>query len=73
MGEEAAGLKLGLMLEEMELLERQTEELEGEMSAALGKTDYEGFLLSIKGIGIVTLAACLGELGDPARLTAHAR
>lgn len=43
------------------------------MSAALEKTDYEGFLLSIKGIGVVTLAACLGELGVSARLTAHAR
>lgn len=35
--------------------------------AALQKTDYAGFLLSIKGIGVVTLAACLGELGNPAR------
>lgn len=53
-GEEAARLKLRLMLEE-------------QMSAALEKTDYAEFLLSIKGIGIVTLAACLGELGDPTR------
>lgn len=37
------------------------------MEAALGKTDYAEFLLSIKGIGIVTLAACLGELGGPTR------
>ena len=66
-GEESARLKLRLMLEELELLEEQTGELEGEMEAALRKTDYVEFLLSIKGIGIVTLAACLGELGDPAR------
>ena len=66
-GEESARLKLRLMLEELELLEKQTEELEGEMEAALGKTDYAEFLLSIKGIGIVTLAACLGELGEPTR------
>ena len=66
-GEEAARFKLRLMLEELELLESQTEELEGQMVAALQKTDYAGFLLSIKGIGIVTLAACLGELGDPTR------
>ena len=56
-GEEAARLKLRLMLEE----------LEGQMGSALDKTDYAEFLLSIKGIGVVTLAACLGELGDPAR------
>ena len=66
-GEEAAGLKLRLMLEEPELLEKQTEELEVQMEAALQKTDYAGFLLSIKGIGVVTLAACLGEPGNPAR------
>lgn len=66
-GEEAARLKLRLMLEELELLEKQREELEEQMAAALQKTDYAGFLLSIKGISVVTLAACLGELGDPAR------
>ena len=66
-GEEAARLKMRLMLEELELLEKQTEELEEQMAGALEKTDYAGFLLGIKGIGIVTLAVCLGELGDPAR------
>ncbi len=66
-GEEAARLKLRLMLEELELLEKQTEELEGQMADTLHQTDYAGFLLSIKGIGVVTLAACLGELGDPER------
>lgn len=66
-GEEAARLKLRLMLEELELLEKQTEELEGQMRAALQKTDYAESLLSIKGVGVVTLAACLGELGAPTR------
>ena len=66
-GEEAARLKLRLMLEELELLEKQTEELERAMEAALQATDYAEFLLGIKGIGVVTPAACLGELGDPTR------
>lgn len=66
-GEEAARLKLRLMLEELELLEKQTEELEGQMADALHQTDYADFLLSIKGIGVVTLAACMGEFGDPSR------
>lgn len=66
-GEEAARLKLHQVLEELELLEKQTEELEEKMAEALQQTDYAGFLLSIKGIGVVTLAACLGELGDPTR------
>ena len=66
-GEEAARFKLSLMLDELELLEKQAEELEIKMEDALRKTDYAEFLLSIKGIGIATLAACLGELGDPTR------
>lgn len=66
-GEDAARLKLRLMLEELELLENQTGELEGQMTDTLHQTDYADFLLSIKGIGVVTLAACLGELGDPTR------
>ena len=66
-GEEAARMKLRLTLEELELLEKQMQEVEKEMECALHRTDYAEFLLSIKGIGVVTLAACLGELGDPAR------
>lgn len=66
-GEDAARLKLRLMLEELELLENQTGELEGQMTDTLHQTDYADFLLSIKGIGVVTLAGCLGELGDPTR------
>lgn len=66
-GEDAARLKLRLMLEELELLENQAGELEGQMTDTLHQTDYADFLLSIKGIGVVTLAACLGELGDPTR------
>ena len=66
-GEEAAKFKLRLMIEELELLEEQTEELEEKMASALDRTGYAEYLLSIKGIGVVTLAACLGELGDPAR------
>ena len=60
-------MKLRLTLEELELLEKQMQEVEKEMECALHRTDYAEFLLSIKGIGVVTLAACLGELGDPAR------
>lgn len=66
-GEEAARFKLQLMLKELDLLEKQTEELEEKLAAALQNIDYARYLLSIKGIGVVTLAACLGELGDPTR------
>lgn len=66
-GEDAATLKLRLLIEELELLEKQQEELEEKMSATLLQTDYAQYLLGIKGIGVVSLAACLGELGDPTR------
>lgn len=66
-GEDAARLKLRLLIDELELLEQQTEDLENQMACALSKTDYAEYLLTIKGIGVVTLAACLGELGDPTR------
>lgn len=66
-GEDAAAFKLRDMLEAWELLNRQTEDLEKKMLYALSKTGYKEILLSIKGIGIVSLAALLGELGDPQR------
>ena len=66
-GEESAAFKLRNMIEEWELLNKQMEELEKKMSEALSKTGYKDILLSVKGIGIVNLSACLGELGDPKR------
>lgn len=66
-GEDAASFKLRDMLEAWELLNRQTEKLEEKMSDALSKTGYKEILLSMKGIGIVNLAALLGELGNPQR------
>ena len=50
-----------------ELLEKQVEELEGQMADALQKIDYVGLILSIENIGVVTLAACLRELDDSTR------
>jgi len=47
-GEEAARLKLSLLIDELELLEQQTEELEKQMACALSETDYAEFLLTIK-------------------------
>ena len=66
-GEEAARFKLRQMVEELDLLDSQTEDLEAKMSQMLEQVPYTKYLLSVKGFGIVTLAACLGELGDPLR------
>ena len=66
-GEYAARFKIRQFVEELELINRQLEEVEREMSAALEKTESGKYLLSVDGIGVVSLAICLGELGDPLR------
>lgn len=66
-GEESAKFKLGLLLDELDLLEVQEHSLEERMAEELRYTGYADILLGIKGMGVVTLAALLGELGDPAR------
>ena len=66
-GIEAARCKLHLFLESLDLANHQLVQIETEMAKALQATGIAKYLMSIKGIGTVTLAACLGELGDPLR------
>lgn len=66
-GEYAARFKIQQMMEELELLKRQLEEVETKMEETLKKTEVSEYLLSIHGMGVVSLATCLGELGDPLR------
>jgi transposase len=66
-GEYAAAYKIGQLTEELELINKQLERIEVEMSKALDKTGISKYLLSVKGIGVVSLAMCLGETGDPLR------
>lgn len=63
----SAKLKLGLMIEELELLTRQLEHLEAAMEVALAETGFGEIILGIPGIGVVTAASFLGEIGDPLR------
>jgi transposase len=63
----AAKMRLGWLLDELELLEQQLSEAEQAMESALQKTGYAEQLLGIKGIGVVTAASFLGEVGDPLR------
>lgn len=63
----SAKLKLGLMLEELELLTKQLEQLEIAMEKALAATGTSKIILGIPGIGVVTAASFLGEIGDPMR------
>lgn len=66
-GEYAARFKIQQLLEELELITNQLEALEAEMAETLKKTEVSEYLLSITGMGVVSLATCLGELGDPLR------
>jgi transposase len=68
-GECAARHKISVLVEELELIERQLTGVEIEMEKTLQKTGLAPYLLSIKGIGVVSLAMCLGETGDPLRFT----
>ena len=66
-GEYAARFKIQQLMEELELLIRQLGEVETKMAETLKKTEVSEYLLSIHGMGVVSLAMCLGELGDPLR------
>ncbi|MBP2656564.1 MAG: transposase [Firmicutes bacterium] len=63
----SAKLKLGLMIEELELLIKQLEQIERAMEKALADIGFGDIILRIPGIGIVTAASFFGEIGDPMR------
>ena len=69
----AARFKIQQLMEELELITNQLKSVEEEMSEALKKTEIAEYLMSIPGIGVVSLATCLGELGDPLRLRTQDR
>ena len=66
-GSEVSKMRLGHLLDELEMVERQLSEIETAMEKKLCATGYAESMLSIKGIGIVTAARFLGEVGDPLR------
>lgn len=63
----AAQMRLGWLLDELELLEKKLHEVEQAMEQALFQTGYAAQMLGIKGIGVLTAASFLGEVGDPRR------
>ncbi len=66
-GESAARFRIQKLVEELELVDRQLAETEERMKDALDKLEIGQYLLSIKGLGIVSLGMLLGETGDPLR------
>jgi transposase len=66
-GTVSAKLKLGLMIEELELLTKQLDQIKNAMAVALTNTGFGEIVLSIPGIGVVSGASFIGEIGDPMR------
>jgi len=66
-GVASAKLRLGFLIEELELLTKQLEQIESAMGLALAETGLKEIILGIPGIGVVTAASLLGEIGDPLR------
>jgi transposase len=59
--------RLQSCLQEVWFWEEQMNRVEEKMAEALEKTGLAEFLLSVPGIGVITAAGFLGEVGDPAQ------
>ena len=57
-------LSLKLTLRSISILKEQIADVEKELTDKLKLISYSKYLLSIKGIGVITLACILGETGD---------
>jgi len=68
----STSLKLTLLIGELELMEKQLDQLAQAMEQALTLTGFKEIILSIPGVGITTAASFLGNTGDPLRF-AHPR
>jgi len=66
-GLESARMQMKMLIEELEFLQKQLEEAEARMRVLLEMTGYAELLLGIDGVGVVSAASFLGEIGDPLR------
>ncbi|AEM78226.1 IS110 family transposase [Thermoanaerobacter wiegelii] len=63
-GIKGAQIRLNIYLDELEFLKTQLEAIEKAMEELLKKIDIAEYLLSIPGIGVITVAGFLAEVGD---------
>lgn len=63
-GLEGARYRLKLILRQLEGLQKELDNVEKLMEEYLVQTGYSEYLLSIQGVGIVTAASFLAEIGD---------
>lgn len=66
-GLEAAGVRLKSILRELQFYKEELEKIHQQMEKALQRTQLKDIILSIPGIGVVTAASFLGEVGDVRR------
>jgi len=64
--EGVSGLSMDIrhILVQLEMLKNLIAEIEGEMEITLRRIPYSSKLLSIKGLGVVSVAGIIGEIGD---------
>jgi transposase len=64
--EGVSGLSMDIrhILVQLEMLKDLIAEIESEMERALGRIPYSSKLLSMKGLGVVSVAGIIGEIGD---------
>ena len=70
-GIEGAKFQLNMYIEEAKLLEKQIKITEEELERQLKETGYYESLISIQGIGIVSAAMFVGEVGDINRFNSY--
>ena len=70
-GIEGAKFQLNMYIEEAKLLEKQIKMTEQELEKQLKKTGFYESLISIQGIGIVSAATFVGEVGDINRFDSY--
>jgi len=63
-GLQGAKVKLSVILDEIEFLNNQLQKIEEALTQALEATGIAPYLLSIPGIGVITAAGFLAEVGD---------
>jgi transposase len=63
-GQEALAMEMGLLIEEINRHRHCIEQLEDQMQDALNEIPYSRSIVSIKGLGVATVAGLIGEVGD---------
>ena len=70
-GTTGAKFQLEMYIEEAKLLKRQIEKTEEKLETQLKETGYYESIISIQGIGIVSAAMLIGEIGDIKRFDSY--